>query len=167
MVSLINTLAKLFAVLGGLVLSALGIMTTWSVVGRYFFGQPILGDTEIIQVGMGFCVAAFLPLCQWRAGNIIVDFFTGNASITTKNNLDRLGAFAVAIMLFAIGYRAIFGLISQKNANATTMLMQFPEWLIYSAMTPPLLLTAFIGLYMGLTGLDGKRGEESNNEALL
>jgi TRAP-type C4-dicarboxylate transport system permease small subunit len=161
---IIDKLAKFFALLGGLVLSALGVMTAYSVVGRYFFSSPILGDTELIQVGMGFCVAAFLPLCQWRVGNIIVDFFTTNATERTKSTLDRLGALSVGIMLFAIGYRAVFGLLSQKSANASTMMMQIPEWMVYSAMTPPLLLTALIGLYMFLTGKNGKAGAK---EALL
>lgn len=164
MFTFIDKLTKVSALLGGLVLSALGVMTAYSVMGRYFFSNPILGDTEIIQVGMGFCIAAFLPICQWRSGNIIVDFFTTGARDSTKNTLDRMGALAVGIMLFAIGYRAVYGLLSQKAANATTMMMQIPEWMVYSLMAPPLLLTAFIGLYMSLTGTNGKANAR---EALL
>ncbi len=155
--SLITRLVNFYAFLGGVVLCLLGVMTAWSVIGRNLFGSPVLGDTELIQVGVGFCVAAFLPICQWRAGNIIVDFFTTKASDQTRNALDQFGAFCVGLMLLAIGYRAIYGMLSQKSAQATTMMMQIPEWWVYLTMVPALLLTALIGAYMAVTGKNGRQ----------
>ena len=153
----VDKLCKLFAILAGLALCAITLMTAYSVIGRNFFSAPLLGDTELVQVGMAFCIAACLPLCQWRLGNIIVDFFTTNASQSSKNIMDRIGALAVAIMILSLGWRTVYGAIAQKEANATTMLMQVPEWIIYSTMVPPLLFTAFVGFYMAATGTDGKQ----------
>ena len=70
--------------------------------------------------------------------------------------MDRIGALSVGIMILSLGWRTIYGAIAQKDANATTMLMQVPEWMIYFTMVPPLLFTAFVGLYMAATGINGK-----------
>jgi TRAP-type C4-dicarboxylate transport system permease small subunit len=157
--SLLDRLAKLLAFFGGLALCFVSVLTATSVIGRYFFQHPIQGDTEIVQVCMAFAVAAFMPLCQWWGGNIIVDFFTTNAPDKTKGAMDRLGAFIVSLMFLMIAWRAIYGLLSQKAANAETMLMQIPEWFVYLLMIPPLALTAVIGIYMTFTGKDGKAGK--------
>jgi hypothetical protein len=44
----------------------------------------------------GAAIALFLPWCQLRRGNIIVDFFTAKASDRTNAMLDRFGALLLA-----------------------------------------------------------------------
>ena len=62
------------AAVGALVLIAVALMTTVSVVGRAFFSHPILGDVELVQLGCAVVVTSFLPYTQFRRANIIVDF---------------------------------------------------------------------------------------------
>jgi TRAP-type C4-dicarboxylate transport system permease small subunit len=154
--SFLDRTAKFLAFFGGIALCFVSVLTAASVVGRYFFQAPIQGDTEIVQVCLAFAVAAFMPLCQWWGGNIIVDFFTTNAQEMTKRAMDKLGAFIVGLMFLMIAWRAVYGLLSQKAANAETMLMQIPEWIVYLLMIPPLSLTALIAVYIAFTGIDGK-----------
>ncbi len=156
MSALLEKLARLFAVAGGLVMVAITLITSYSIVGRWLFGSPLLGDTEIVEFGMAFAVAAFMPLCQWRGENIIVDFFTARTSAATQERMDRFGALLVSIMLGLLAWRTASGAVSQQEAGSTTMLMQWPEWYAYVAMVPPLALTAVIGLYTVITGRSGK-----------
>ncbi len=153
---LLDGLSRAFAVAGGLVMVAITLVTAYSVVGRWLFGSPVLGDTEIVGFGMAFAVAAFMPLCQWRGENIIVDFFTARSAPATQLRLDRLGALAVGLMLGFVAWRTAAGVVDQRSAGSTTMLMQWPEWWAYAAMVPPLALGAIVGFYTAITGRSGE-----------
>ena len=56
-------------------------MTVVSIVGRasltwaWVLG-PVPGDFELVEVGTGFAVFAFLPWCQLKRGHATVDLFT-------------------------------------------------------------------------------------------
>ncbi len=154
--NILDGLAKLFAILGGLVMVVITFITTYSILGRWLFNSPLLGDTELVEFAMAMAVAAFLPICQWRGGNIIVDFFTTGASVRTRNALDRFGALSVALMTGLLAWRSTLGGIGQKADGSVTMLMQLPEWVAYAAMVPPIALTAVIALYTAVSGRSGK-----------
>lgn len=154
--NLLDLLARVCALLGGLVVVAITLVTTASIVGRWLFDTPLSGDTELIEYGMAVVVAAFLPLCQWRRANIIVDFFTTRMSARGQRALDRLGALLIALMMAVITWRTAVGALDQKSSGATTMLLQWPEWVAYALMLPPLALTAAIALYMSVTGRSGQ-----------
>lgn len=154
--NILDLLARVCALLGGLVVVAITLVTTASIVGRWLFDTPLSGDTELIEYGMAVVVAAFLPLCQWRRANIIVDFFTTRMSARGQRALDRLGALLIALMMAVITWRTAVGTLDQKSSGATTMLLQWPEWVAYALMLPPLALTAAIALYMCVTGRSGQ-----------
>jgi TRAP-type C4-dicarboxylate transport system permease small subunit len=153
--ALIELSARFFAYLGGLALVGVTLMSTWSIAGRSLFGRPVLGDTELVEVAMAFIVTAFMPICQWRGGNIVVDFFTTGASARTRGVLDRVGALLLAATLGLLAWRTWAGAASKLESGDTSMLLQWPEWLTYGSMVPPLALTALIGLYMAATGERG------------
>ena len=154
--SLFDWLAKACAVVGGLCMVAITLVTTGSIIGRWLFSNPLLGDTELVQFGMAVAVAAFMPLAQWRGANIIVDFFTTSSSIGTRRRLDNFGALTIAVMMALIAWRTAAGTVSQRDSGSTTMLLQWPEWVAFALMVPPLALTAAIGLYTAATGRDGQ-----------
>lgn len=144
-------LAKACAIAGGLVMVTITLITTASIIGRWLFNSPLLGDTELVEFAMAIAVAAFLPICQWRRGNIIVDFFTTGSKQSTRDRLDQFGALLIALMLALLAWRTLAGAVSQKEAGSTTMLMGLPEWIAFVAMAPPMILTALIALYMMLS----------------
>ncbi len=155
---LFESLARSLAILGGAVVVGITVVTTYSIVGRWLFNSPLLGDTELVEYGMAIVVACFLPICQWRGENIIVDFFTTRASQRTRDRLDRIGALLVALMLGMISWRTGLGAISQKSAGSTTMLMQIPDWYAYAFMSGPLAIAALMALYTAITGRNGSHG---------
>src|SRR5687768_12638879 len=95
---LLDLLARLSALYAGVVMMGVALATCGSIVSRQSFGSALLGDFERIKVGMACSVAAFMPLCQLRRGNIIVDFFTTGASERTRDTLDRIGCLLIALM---------------------------------------------------------------------
>ena len=149
---LLETLAKLCAVLAGVLLTVITLMTCVSVIGRNTTGWTIVGDFELSGSAAGAAIALFLPWCQARRGNIIVDFFTARASEATRETLDRLGAFILAAVMALMAWRTALGGLSAWSANSSSMMLGFPEWVVYAGMVPPLALAALIGLAQALRG---------------
>lgn len=125
---------------------AVALATCASIVSRQLFGAALLGDFELVQVGMAFAVAAFMPLCQLRRGHIVVDFFTAYARPGTRVALERIGCLMLAAMYALLAWRTLLGGLSAQRDGAVTMLLQFPEWIAFLAMVPPLALSAMIAL---------------------
>jgi TRAP-type C4-dicarboxylate transport system permease small subunit len=145
-------LAKLCAVAAGVLLTVITLMTCASVIGRNTTGWTIVGDFELSGSAAGAAIALFLPWCQARRSNIIVDFFTSGASEGTREWLDRLGAFLVGAVMALMAWRTAMGGLSAWNAQSGSMMLGFPEWVVYAAMVPPLALSAVIGFAQALRG---------------
>ncbi len=147
---LLEKLAKLCAILAGLLMVVITLIVCGAVFSRALFGKPLLGDFELVELTMAVAVAAFMPYCQIRRGHIIVDFFTQNASQGVRDLLDRLGLVTIGLVLALVGWRTALGGLSSLKSQTVTMLLQFPEWIAYMAMVPPLALAAVIALVQGL-----------------
>ncbi len=148
----LGTLAKLCAILAGLLMVFITLMTVTSVIGRDFFGKAITGDFELSGAACGAAVGLFMPWCQYKRGNIIVDFFTAKTSEATQSKLDRAGALVLAIVMAVLTWRTTLGGISAFNSNSGTMMLGFPEWIVYAAILPGLGLTAVIAFAQTFLG---------------
>ncbi len=149
---LLEPLAKLCAVLAGLLMTAITLITCTSLVGRNTTGWTIAGDFEISGFVAGAAVALFMPWCQLRRGNIIVDFFTARSSAATQAGLDRVGALLMAAMMGLMTWRTAIGGLNAWNSKAGSMMLGVPEWWVYLAMVPALALTTLIALAQALRG---------------
>ncbi len=149
---LLESLAKACAVLAGLLLTVITLMTCVSLIGRNTTGWTIVGDFELSGSAAGAAIALFMPWCQARRGNIIVDFFTARASESTNARLDRLGAFLLAVCMALLAWRTGIGGLNAWKSGSGSMMLGFPEWVVYAFMVPPLVLTALIGLVQALRG---------------
>ena len=149
---LLELLAKLCAVLAGVLLTVVTLMTCGSLIGRNLIGITIVGDFELSGAAAGAAIALFMPWCQFQRGNIIVDFFTASASPATRARLDRLGALLLAIAMALLAWRTFLGGLSAWRSGSGTMLMSFPTWIVYAAIVPPLVLTAVIALVQAMRG---------------
>jgi TRAP-type C4-dicarboxylate transport system permease small subunit len=142
----LHRLAVITAYLGGAVVSGVGLMSAVSIVRRTALGRPILGDFELVEMGIAVGGSLFLPYCQATRGHIIVDFFTMRAGPRTVGVLDRFGALLMAAMFLAVGWRTIAGAIDIAASGETSMLMRIPIWVGYAAMVPGVLLAGLIAL---------------------
>jgi TRAP-type C4-dicarboxylate transport system permease small subunit len=156
---LLGTLAKFCAIVAGLLMVFITLMTVTSVIGRDFFGKAITGDFELSGAACGAAVGLFMPWCQYKRGNIIVDFFTTKASDATQSMLDRAGALVLGIVMAVLTWRSTLGGISAFNSNSGTMMLGFPEWIVYSAIVPGLGLTALIAFAQAINGFSSDTPE--------
>ncbi len=142
----LDGLARAFALAGGALLVTITGMSVASIVGRALLGTPVPGDFELVQVGCGAGIAAFLPYCQLRRGNIIVDFFTVRAPTRVQAALDVFGALALAAVMALLAWRTTAGMLTIKAAGEVSMIVGFPIWVGYAAIVPSLVLAALVGL---------------------
>jgi TRAP-type C4-dicarboxylate transport system permease small subunit len=162
-VKILQTLAKLCAILAGLLLIFITLMTVVSVIGRDTIGKTIVGDFELSGAAAGAAIALFMPWCQFKRGNIMVDFFTAKASQSAQASMDRLGALLLAAVMALMTWRTSLGGLNAWTTQSGTMMLGFPEWIVYSAMVPPLALTVVIALHQVIFGF-AAQAQEANPE---
>jgi len=153
----LETLAKLCAVAAGVLLIVITLMTCVSLLGRNTIGWTIVGAFELSGSAAGAAIALFMPWCQVRRGNIIVDFFTARASEATQRGLDRFGALLLALVMGLMTWRTGVGGLNAWTSQTGSMIMGFPEWIVYVGMLPPLALTALIALVQAVRGFDDRQ----------
>jgi TRAP-type C4-dicarboxylate transport system permease small subunit len=143
-------LSIILAYLGGAVVSALGIMSAISIIGRSAISRPVTGDFELVEIGIAVAGSLFLPYCQMTNGHIVVDFFTQRASRRTVRFLDQFGALLMAVTLLAVGWRTAVASIDIARSGETSMLLGFPTWIGYAAAVPGVLVAGIIALLQSL-----------------
>jgi TRAP-type C4-dicarboxylate transport system permease small subunit len=154
----LEILARAAAVLAGLLLTAITLMTVVSVIGRNTTGWTLVGDFELAGSAAGAAIALFMPWCQWERGHIIVDFFTTRASDATREWLDRFGALVLAAVLALMTSRSTLGGLSAWQSQTGSMMLGFPEWIVYAGIVPGLALAAVIALAQAVKGFGPAEG---------
>ena len=138
--------------LAGVILTAITLVTCLSLIGRNTIGVTLAGDYELTAAAAGAAVALFLPWCQLRRENIIVDFFTSRMPARVNDRLDRLGALLLGAMMLLLAWRTTLGGLNAFRSGSGTMMLGLPEWIVYAAMVPPLVLTGVIALVQTALG---------------
>ena len=79
-----------------------------------------------------------------------------------SNLFDRLVGWSLANRLFVLAaamallaWRSAVGGINAWQSQSGTMMIGFPEWIIYCGIVPPLALTAVIGVAQAVRGFEG------------
>jgi TRAP-type C4-dicarboxylate transport system permease small subunit len=174
MYALMDWLARLFARLGGAVLSALIVLTCLSIVGRalnsilhadsiqsFMPGManallaagvgPINGDFELVEAGMAFAIFAFLPLCQLNGAHASVDIFTSKLPQRVNLVLRTVIEIVFAAVLVLIAWQLMEGMQSKRASGQTTFLIQFPIWWAYMVSLTGATVAAVVAVYVAAT----------------
>ena len=164
-------LSRLMAILGGLVLSFLIVLTCVSIAGRllngFFHGDvmtsiapgfsqwaidigigPITGDFELVEAGVAFAIFAFIPLCQITAGHASVDIFANMMGERVNRFLRMVIEVVFAAVLILIAWRLYDGMLSKMSYGETSFLLQFPVWWAYAASLVGAVVSAIVGVYV-------------------
>jgi TRAP-type C4-dicarboxylate transport system permease small subunit len=119
------------AIAGGLLMLAGAATVTVNVLLRWLFNTAVSGDIELVQIGTAVAIFAFLPLCQSRRGNIVVDTFTTGLPARVRNGLDALWDLVYAAMALIIAWRLGVGAWDTVRSNTVSMMLGLPTgWAI-------------------------------------
>ncbi len=136
-IGLARSIIRLWALLGGLLLSAVVLLTAFSATMNLLFHAPVPGDFELVEMGVAVAVSAFLPYCQLTYANVTVDIFTawaGPRLIAALSLLASVVAFAFAVILL---WRMVLGMLSYMEYQEYTAIIGIPLWVAF----PPFLLS--------------------------
>lgn len=147
------------ALAGSLVLFAICLESVYSVVGRWLFDEPVMGDVELVQIGCTLAISSFLPYCQMKNGHVIVDFFTQQVSVATRCALDRLAALLLAVVAAVLAWQSGIGTLDAYHSGETSMILDWPLWWAYLTIAPGFALLCLTALYSVWKGPVNGQGE--------
>src|SRR6056297_1936457 len=166
----IERLARAMAILGGVVLTALVLLTCVSVLGRGLNSMghsdwlttlsqgvadgliatgvgPVTGDFELVEAGIAFSIFAFLPICQLYAGHATVDVFTSGLSERLNRWLVAFWEVVLTAAIVVITWRLGVGMMDKISNGETTFLLQFPIWWAYAASLVAAVVASLTAVY--------------------
>lgn len=145
-------LAWVSALLGGVALLAVMVMTTVSVAGMSAskLGKmlkksydtvvepllalgPIPGETEMVEAGMAFIIFAFLPIVTLNKGHAEVAILTNFFGKGVNQLLDFVADSLMLAVAGFLGYRHLLGTIDKFGNGETSWILLYPVWWGYSA----------------------------------
>lgn len=158
---LMDGVARTLAYLGGVVLTAIAVMTVISTIGRAFVGLqiglgPIPGDFELVEAGTAVAIFCFMAWCQLNQGHVTVDVLADRLPTKLNLLLILIGNILILAVAFVIAWRLWMGFGEQVTwfsqpvrdvlgfgykpfTNNTTYILGMPFWYSY--------LLSFIGAF--------------------
>lgn len=139
--------AKVFAMLSGVALVGMALMSLTSIVGRTFFDAPVLGDYELVQIACAAAVSLALPYTQWVRGHVIVDFFTAKANVKVVLVLDALANAVLALFALTFAWRMYVNMVDLMDGWDASLMLNIPTWWGYVPMVPSFFLLGVVAAY--------------------
>lgn len=147
----IDWLARALAILGGIVLVAITVLTVLSIAGRSLMSiglRPIPGDFELVEAGTGFAVFAFLPWCQLVRGHATVDVFTSFLPDAANRIIDLVSELLMTGVIVLIAWRLWYGMMDKMRYGETTFILQFPLWWGYAVAMAAVVVAVIVSFYV-------------------
>lgn len=132
----VGSLAKLMALAGGIMLTALAVMSVVSITGRAFSRVglgPVPGDFELIEAGCAVAIFAFLPWCQFRGGHVTVDLLGNYLPSRLWAMLEVVGNIAMSLIAVIVAWQLWLGFFDKLAYGETSMILEMPIWWGYAA----------------------------------
>lgn len=148
------------AILGGLIIASLAVMTVVSIFGRWLSGIPLIANTplldwvgpvdgsyELVEIGTAMAIFLFLPYCHLRGGHVAVELLVMHAPKIIQRLL-ALGAETLFLIVAALmTWRLYHGLLDKQRYHETSMLLGIPLWWGYAVGVLGLFLLTLVCLY--------------------
>lgn len=143
---LLRRVIEAWALLGGLVLAGIALMSTWSAASSWLFGRPLPGDFEMVEMLVAVSVFMFLPYCQLIGANVTANLFTARAGPWTVALLELLAALVALGFSLLLLWRMYEGLLDYRQYVETTTILRIPIWYAYVPALASLALLAAAAL---------------------
>jgi TRAP-type C4-dicarboxylate transport system permease small subunit len=140
--SLLLRATEIWALLGGVLLFAIALMTSYSAGAGWLFGKPLPGDVELVEMLTAVSVFMFLPYCQIAGANVTADLFTARSGPRTVARLELLGAAVALAFSLLLLWRMSLGLLDYRQYVETTTILKIPIWYAYLPALASLALLA-------------------------
>ncbi|MCI0509729.1 TRAP-type C4-dicarboxylate transport system permease small subunit [Chromohalobacter marismortui] len=156
----LETTCRLAAIIGGLIVAALSLMTVASIAGRWASSLPLIGDTaalgwvgpvtgdyELVEMGTAIAVFLFLPYCHLRGGHVTVDILVMRAPRAVQCFLAFVAEVLFLVVSGVMTWRLYHGLLDKQRYMETSMLLGIPLWWGYVGGIVGFALLTLVCLY--------------------
>jgi TRAP-type C4-dicarboxylate transport system permease small subunit len=136
-VAALGAAVRWWAVLGGLVASALAVMSALSAVSNLVLQRPFPADYELVKHLTAVIIFMFLPYCQLVGANVTVDIFTEGMSARAKAAMALVSSVLAAAFAALLLRQMWLGWESYMQFVETTPVLRLPLWTAF----PPILVS--------------------------
>jgi TRAP-type C4-dicarboxylate transport system permease small subunit len=163
-------LARVTAIIGGLVLIVLVVLTTLSIIGRTLnkmmhsdLAETILGSLalrvidlgvgeingnyELLEAGVAFAIFSFFPICQLYNNHATVDVFTSALPPKALLVLRAFWEVVLSVTIIFITWRLYEGMQRYIGNGETTLFLQMPVWWSYTASFAAATVACIVAAY--------------------
>jgi TRAP-type C4-dicarboxylate transport system permease small subunit len=147
---LFASITAALAILGGILSLGAAVLVTFSVASRWLGYGGVPGDFELVQIATAVSVFCFLPLTQWRRGNIMVDTFTLRLPTSVNRAIDAAWDFLLAAIMALLTYCLVLGTEEAFSSGLTSMVIGLSIGPVFAICT---VLIAILSITAVITGL--------------
>lgn len=123
------------AVAGGLTLLAVMLLVSTTVFFRYVLNQPILGDQELVEMGMPLVVMAAMPFAALKGAHIRVDVLDRVIGEGGRFWGDVFARSVSCIVLALLVRKTFAKALDAHKYNDVTNMIEIPVAIAYGAIT--------------------------------
>lgn len=138
--SLLDKIAVWWALLGGVILIAVVLVTVTNVgaftldrfarmAGGTIGGLP--GYEDFVRLAISCAGLMLFPYCQLQRGHIAVDMFVNLAPPRVQRALDRVSQVGIVALALFLAYWMALGLAETRADGVLSPVLGWPEWPFY------------------------------------
>ncbi len=119
------------AILAGVVLFGLMLLTAADVGSRYFLNAPLNGVVDLTRFSVLIMTFFGFAYCGFRGANVVIELLFNQLGPRVQTGLKRL-ANALGCLLFSvIAWRSVIQSVDVREFNETSQLLTIPYWPFY------------------------------------
>lgn len=149
-----KSIERVLAILAGIALFCMMILTFVDVVGRYGFNKSIFGTSEMIELLMVIVIFAGVAFVTSSDKHIKVDIFAPWIERVAPNlqrwTIHLFSLFIYAALTYELGHHMLDSFLSGKR----TAVLDFPQWVLPGAAV----LFSVIGVALFAVAIFATRG---------
>ena len=128
-------LLKALAAISGAVLFVLMCLVSFAVFRRYIMNDPVLGDAELVQIGMSLVVMMAMPYATANGAHIRVDIFDRRIGVWGRFLGDLMARSIGSFILFLLIEKTWDKALDAHEYGDVTNMIEIPVWIAYGAIT--------------------------------
>lgn len=161
MTGFIASLARIWAILGGIILITIVVVTVVNVgafaldrLARLAGGEvPALpGYEDYVRLAVGAAIPMLLPWCQAQRGHLAVDLFLARAPAAFKRGIDRISLLLMAALALFLAYWMVLGMLETRDDGTLSPVLGWQEWPFYITGIISLALWSLVSLAQAASG---------------
>ncbi len=137
---IIYRLSQFLAWFGGLVLTAMSVLSVASITGRSLSGfglGPVPGDFELVEAGTALAVFCFMPWTHLKNGHAMVDLFWKMYPPALQRVLQVLSDALMLIVWVLLIWRMGIAMEDYRENAEVSFILQMPVWWGYAVSLVP------------------------------